>query len=79
MSSSQKKSVLSELVAFWEIFASLSFAEVERIALFSRLIPPRFDLSPSLICFTSAQDLSANPIPSLLDVTWQATKQKMLV
>ncbi len=65
MSLSPKKSVLLKSVTFWVVFASFSFAEVKRIALFSRLVPPKFDLFPSLICFTSAQDLFANPIPSL--------------
>ncbi len=79
MLSSLKKSVLSEFVAFWENITSLSFAEVKRIALFSRLVPPKFDRLPSLLCFTSAQDRLANPVPSLLDVTQQATKPRTLV
>ncbi len=74
-----KISVLSKFVVFWLIFDSLNFAEVKSIALFSRLAPSKFDCFPSYVCFTLSHDLSADPILSLFDVTWQATKPRTLV
>ncbi len=71
--------VLSELVAFWVILAALSFGEVKRVALASRLLPPKYECFPFFICFTSAQDRSTDPIPSLLDMLWQSTKPRTLV
>ncbi len=67
------------IIRFWVLFASINVSEVKSIALFSRLVPPTFDHFPSFIFFKSSQDLSTNPIPSLLDVTQQATKPRTLV
>ncbi len=53
----------------------MSLAEVNRIALFSRLLSPRFYCFPSFSSLTSDQDLYDDPILHLLEVTWQSSNQ----
>ncbi len=50
------------------------FGRLERIALFSRLLPPRLFQFQSFSSSTSEQDLPSDPILNLFEVTWQATK-----
>ncbi len=71
-----KKLVLSDCSILSDICLP-QFCRSKKYGLFSRLVPPIFNCFPSFICFTAAQDLSADPVPSLFDAKNTGVRQKV--